>query len=320
VKAAVSVRSPVATERAALVALAITVALWGSAFAVIRIALDGFAPTELAAFRLLTASVALGLIAVVRRPDRPARSDLPRLVVLGLTGMAAYQLLLNLGEVTVSAGVANVLASTSLLFTALVAVALLGERISGLGWLGLGIAVAGTVLVSFAATGDDLRLEGRAAVVLAAAAMLATFFVVEKPLLGRLGSFTVTAYATWIGTLALLPLTASLPDAVADAGPQARVAALYLGVGPAALGYVTWAYAVARVDVAFASSTLYVAPVFAFLPAWVLHDEVPTMLAVVGGLVTVGGVALTTASRRESGFDTRTDASLGRARAEQGAS
>ena len=70
---------------------------------------------------------------------------------------------------------------------------------------------------------------------------------------------------------------------------------LYLGIGASAIGFVSWAYASARVPVSFAASTLYAVPVVAGAVAWLWLGETP---ATASGAVALAGVALTAAARR----------------------
>jgi drug/metabolite transporter (DMT)-like permease len=107
----------------------------------------------------------------------------------------------------------------------------------------------------------------------------------------------------WLGTALLAPV--ALP-AVVRGHPSlgSLAAAVYLGLGPSALGFVTWAYAVGRTDVSFAASTLYLTPLFAFVPAWLLLGERLMPVAVTGGVVVIAGVAVVTASRRRIGLAT----------------
>lgn len=293
----------------ALLALAITIVLWGSAFAAIRAALRGLTPEALSLIRLTTASTALALVALWHRPRLPARRDWPRVLALAVTGMTLYQLLLNNGEVRVAAGPASILVNMSPIFTALVATAVFGERLSAGGWIGIAISFAGASLIGLAA-GSGISFHIGALIVLAAAVVQAAFFLLQKPLLARYTSFDVTCWAMWLGTALLLPL--SVP-AVIDAHMTARplAAALYLGVGPSALGFVTWASAVGRIDVSFAASTLYLTPLFAFVPAWLLLGERPTPVAVAGGVVVIGGVTVVVASRRRMGLVTGAASTVG---------
>src|SRR6476619_6137598 len=97
-------------ERLAAGALVLTIVLWASAFAGIRVALRHFGHEHLWILRLGVASAVLGAIAVVRGCVRvPARRDLPGVFLVAFTGMTAYQLLLNAGEVSVPASTASLL-------------------------------------------------------------------------------------------------------------------------------------------------------------------------------------------------------------------
>jgi hypothetical protein len=87
---------PLPTRRPALrtlVALMLSVMLWASAFAGIRVALHGYTPGHLALLRLLIASAALLLNAAVTRMRLPALRDLPAFLAMGFCGVAAYQVL-----------------------------------------------------------------------------------------------------------------------------------------------------------------------------------------------------------------------------------
>ena len=208
-------------ERLAAGALVLTIVLWASAFAGIRVALRHFGPEHLSILRLAVASMVLGAIATARGGVRvPARRDLPGLVLVAFTGMTAYQVLLNSGEVSVPASTASLLVNVSPLFTAILAVTLLGERLPGRARAGLALGFGGAALVAVA-RGGGVGFDARALLVLGAAVAQATFFVAQKALLdrSRLDAFDVTAWAMWLGTAMLLPFAARSP---ARGGDRAR--------------------------------------------------------------------------------------------------
>jgi drug/metabolite transporter (DMT)-like permease len=72
---------------------------------------------------------------------------------------------------------------------------------------------------------------------------------------------------------------------------------VYLGVVPTALAFSTWAYALSRMDAGTLGVTTYLVPPLVIALGWLLLDEVPPALAVVGGAVCLAGVAL---SRRRA--------------------
>jgi drug/metabolite transporter (DMT)-like permease len=281
---------------AAPAALATTVVLWASAFAAIREAVRALGWANLSVLRLAVAALALGAFAAVRRVGWPSRRDLPLLALCALSGMTAYQVLLNAGEVTVPAATASLLVNVAPIFTALLAAALLGERLTAMGWCGVVVGFAGAGLNAVAA-GGGVRLSGGALLVLGAAAAQATFFVSQKALLRRYGSLAVTAWAMALGAAMALPLAPGLAADVEAAPTAALLAVGFLALGASALGFLTWAYAVARVDVTAAASTLYAVPPVAALVGWVALDEVPSALTVVGGAIALTGVAITARSR-----------------------
>jgi drug/metabolite transporter (DMT)-like permease len=277
---------------AAPTALATTVVLWASAFAAIREAVRALGWAHLSVLRLGVAALALGAVAAVRRVGWPARGDLPLLALCALSGMTAYQVLLNAGEITVPAATASLLVNVSPIFTALMAAALLGERLTARGWCGVILGFAGAGLIALAA-GGGVRLSGGALLVLGAALVQATFFVSQKALLGRYGSLAVTAWAMGLGAAMALPLAPGLPADVAVAPPAALLAVAFLAFGASALGFLTWAYAVARIDVTAAATALYAVPPVAAIVGWVALGEVPSALTAVGGAIALTGVAIT---------------------------
>jgi drug/metabolite transporter (DMT)-like permease len=270
----------------------VTVVLWAAAFAAIRAALEGYTPAELAVLRLALASLALAVVTAVAGRGRPAVRDLPRLALVALTGMTAYQLLLNAGEQTVDAGTASLLVSTGPLFVAVLAAAVLGERLDTSAWAGVTIGFAGAAIIAVG-EGGGLAVSAHALLVLAAAVSQAAFFVLQKPLLPRYGSLRVTAWAMWIGALALVPFAPTAPAAVANAGLEATAAVAFLGLAASAVAFLAWAYALSRLEVHRAASCLYAVPVVAIGVAWVWLGEVPSPISLLGGAVALAGVAVT---------------------------
>jgi drug/metabolite transporter (DMT)-like permease len=281
--------SKISLSRGGSVALAITVLSWATAFPAIRAGLVGFSPWALGSSRLIVASVALAIAALIRGIDRPPRAWWPRVIIAGLIGQTLYQGLLMTGETTVPAGTASLLIATAPLFSVAAASVLLHESV-GRAWPGMALAFVGAMLV-----GASLGLGGGrgALVVLAAAACQGTYHVVVKPLAQAIGPFAATAWSVWAGTLLALP---ALPLAIRDArtAPGSSFAAiLALGVVSSALGYLAWSIALSRASIVRTTAALYLIPVVALLLSWVWLGERPAPIAIVGGaLATIGVVVV----------------------------
>jgi drug/metabolite transporter (DMT)-like permease len=291
----------VSNSRSTRFALAATAALWASAFPAIKVALDGYDVAALSFLRLLVASVALALVAPLLGVRLPGLRDLGWVALAGASGMSAYQVLLNWGEVHVPAGTASLIVAVAPVFSVLLATAFLGERPTVRIGVGSAVAIGGSAVIAL--SGGDTRYTLGAWVVLAAAFVQGVYHFASKPLLARYTAVEVACYATWIGTLFLAPLAPRAIGLVAVAPPGASLAVAFLGLLPSALGFVVWGFAVARSTVSAATAVLYLVPVLALGVSFVWLGERPTVLELVGGLIIIGGVAIIRATRRRSSAD-----------------
>jgi drug/metabolite transporter (DMT)-like permease len=137
-----------------------------------------------------------------------------------------------------------------------------------------------------------------ALLVLAAAVLQGIYHTASKPLLARYTGFEVTAYAMWAGTAFVLPWTGSLVRALPSAGAGAIGAAAFLGVAPSALGFVLWAYAVARMPVGRVTTSLYLVPAAAIVISLAWLGQVPRPAELGGGAVALAGVVLASSRPR----------------------
>jgi len=282
-------------------AIAVTMLLWASAFAGIRAGMrltpggvpgvGGYGPGEVALLRFGTASVVLAIYALITRMRLPDSRDLGRIALAGLTGITIYHVALNFGEMTVGAGAASLLIAAGPIFTAMMSAAFLGERLTFLGWLGIAVAFVGVAVISVS-QGGGLSFAPGALLILLAAVSTSVFFIVSKKPLKHYTALEFTSYSIWAGTIPLLFFAPGLLNQLPKAVPSATIAIVYLGIFPAAIAYVLWNYALARMPASILSSFLYLAPVLAMAIAWVWLGELPTVLTIVGGAVAIVGVII----------------------------
>ncbi|MFD7439389.1 DMT family transporter [Streptomyces sp. NPDC059861] len=271
-------------------ALAGVVVLWASAFPAIRVGVDDLGVAALSFLRLAIAAVVLAAFAPFLGVRRPRRRDLPLIVLAGATGMTAYQVLLNWGEVHVSAGTASMLIAVAPVFSVLLGRSFLSEPVTRSVLIGSGVALGGSVTVALG--GGSAGFSAGALVVLAAAVVQGVYHVVSKPLLRHYSGMEVATYAMVAGTVLALPLLPATVHAVAAASSEALASAAYLGLLPSAVGFVLWGYAVARLPLAVSTAALYLVPPVALVVSFVWLSEIPHLVEVLGGVVIVGGVVL----------------------------
>lgn len=276
------------------VAIVVALLLWASAFAGIRAGLRSYGPGEVALLRFATASITLLLYAIFKRMPLPRRRDLPKIALAGFLGITVYHVALNIGEVSVTAGAAALIIATVPIFTALLSRFVLHEHITAWGWAGIGVSFVGVAIITFG-SGEEFGLEPGALLILAAAVAAALYMVVSKPMLVRYHSVDFTTYMIWIGTVPLLLFLPGLIEQMPAAAPADTWAVVFLGVFPGALSYVLWSHALAKMPASRLAPFLNFQPVNAALVAWLWLGEVPSALAIAGGVICLVGVAIVNA-------------------------
>jgi drug/metabolite transporter (DMT)-like permease len=279
-----------------LAAVAVTVLAWASAFIGIRAVGSDVSPGALALGRLLVGTAVLVLLSLGRGWVAPTRQEWRLLVLCGVGWFAVYNVALNAAEQHLDAGTTAMLVNTGPVLIAVLAGVWLGEGFPR--WLVAGLAVAfgGVLLIGVATGGGGGDLTG-VLLCLVAAVTYAVGVVAQKPVLRRIPPLQVTLTACAIGAVCCLPWTGALVSDLAAAPASSVLGLVYLGVVPTALAFSTWAYALARTDAGRLGVTTYLVPPLVIAMSWLLLDEVPPALAVVGGVVCLAGVAL---SRRRS--------------------
>ncbi|MCU1393844.1 MAG: family transporter [Ilumatobacteraceae bacterium] len=128
--------------------------------------------------------------------------------------------------------------------------------------------------------------------------MQGIYHAAQRPLLDRYTPLETATYAMVAGTAMLLPTLPWTLPSVGAISARSWIATAALAVGPSALGFVTWAAAVGRMQVSRPALALYAVPVVAIGVSWVWLGERPRVLTVVAGGVALIGVAVGTLGRR----------------------
>jgi O-acetylserine/cysteine efflux transporter len=269
------------------------VLIWGLNFVVMKLGLQSLSPWLLGALRF--AAAALPFVWFVRPPPLPWRFIAGYGLAQGLGQFGFLFLGLKLG---MTAGMASVVMQTQAFVTLLLALPLLGERALPRQWLGVGVALAGLVLIA-AAHGEgpgQMTLAGFV-LTLSAAFMWAVSNLVARRA-SQIATYEPFPFVVWSSVFPIVPfaLIALWADGPARVAQQlqgmdaaAWFAVFYLALGATLLAYSLWTRLLQRHAAARVAPFSLLVPVVGLWAAWAAFGEVPGVLQWVGaGAVLLG--------------------------------
>jgi drug/metabolite transporter (DMT)-like permease len=282
-----------------LVPAAAFVLVWSSGYISGPAAVHAAAPFSVLAWRFVIAALlGAGLALALRRPTRMDRRTLGRVAAVGLVMNALqFGLMYVAFDLGLGATLASLFHALSPVLTALLAAALLGERVSVLQVGGFVVGVVGVLLV----LGSDLGHAGGPAAVLIGCLSMLTLS------LGTLGQRWIgpgpdllwsaaVQFAVSAPPMLLLGWTTEGSWPVTDAR-QAVVAVVLLAVVNSIVGLVLLALLVLRGGSGSAASLFFLSPPVTAVMAWVFLDETLSPTQLLGLLVAVVGVGAATRTR-----------------------
>jgi len=271
----------------------LTIIFWSSAYVGIRLAVTEYTPESLAVLRFLTASLFLSIYALIKKVSIPKINDLFLIGLAGFLGFFLYNITLNRGEMAVTAGTASFLISTAPIFTCLLSIFLLGEKSNVWGWVGIFISFLGISIISLS-EGEAEKINIGVFLIIIASILISLYNVLQRFLLTKYKPLEVTCYAIWSGTLFMLIFLPNLIKEIQIARLYITLTVVYLGVFPAALGYLLWSYALSKTTSTInVVSFMYITPILTMSIGWFWISEVPPLLSIIGGMLALCGVVIT---------------------------
>ncbi|MBE7598211.1 DMT family transporter [Staphylococcus aureus] len=269
-----------------------TIILWGSAFPMIKIALNDFSAESLSAFRLILATISLLPFVIIKKLPTPELRDIPVIFILGFCGFVIYHTALNFGETLISAGISGILVSTTPIFSSALAYIFLKEHFSKWNWLSSLVAFIGISIISISK--DDYTTINVLGVfiILLASFSESLYFTFQKKYIEKYGFIAFTLYTIMASSPFMLIFIPEIINDIHGATFTSIVSVLYLAIFPTIIPYVLLAYIVKSVGVSDATMSLYLTPIVSLLLSYLLLDELPTTLAIIGGIITLLGVSL----------------------------
>lgn len=267
----------------------VAIILWASAFVGIRFGLAGYSPGALALLRFMVASLCMLIIYYsLGIKKRVAWKDRLQLLLAGMAGIGIYNICLNYGELSVSAGIASFVMGLMPVLTVILSLIFLREKLARGVWLGIIISILGLAILTIGEHSEPGMQQGILAILISAL-MGAILTIIQKQFVSVYHPVAIIAWVMWGGTLLLSMFLPDMIQQIRIADFQTTAAIVYMGIFPAALAYLAWGYVLKYLSASNASIALYALPIVSTLMGFLVLDEQPSLLSLVGCSITLLG-------------------------------
>jgi len=278
--------------------LFVTIVIWGVNYAAIKAALRELDPQVFNAIRFVLATATLAVLARGNGPmPRIPGRDLARLAMLGFLGNTVYQVVFIQGIARTTAANASLIMSSCPMLVALLATALGRDRLHGLAWAGVALAVGGLALVLAAGSHNEFKTGNLTGdlLILASAAIWAAYTVFASGVMARTPAVTATLVTFVAGTppLVLIALPSLAAQDWGAVGVRGWFGVAFSGVFAIGVAYMLWNKGIGAVGGARTAVYQNFTPVIAATFAWLTLGERWTPGQSLGAAAVLGGIALT---------------------------
>lgn len=268
----------------------LVVAIWGSNFVVIKLALDTLPPLLFGTLRFLFALLPAAFF--LPRPAVPQRELAAYGVLIGAGQFGLLYIAMN-GHI--SPGLASLVVQTQVFFTIGLSMWLARERLRRFQVPALVLALVGIGVIGWH-TDATTTVLGLVLVLLAALCWAGGNIVAR-----RAAGVNMLAYVVWASLYAVPPLLAlslviegpqAIGQALRAADALTWTTVLWQSVGNTLFGYAAWGWLLARYPAATVAPMALLVPVFGMgASAWWLGESLPAWKLAAAALV-MGGLAV----------------------------
>ncbi|KKI89060.1 multidrug transporter [Bacillus sp. SA1-12] len=274
-----------------------SISFWGVSFVSTKAVLGKLDPYSLLVLRFGIGSLFLLLLLLVQRIRlKVSITYIPHLIVLGILGVFVHQVLQATALLTIDASSAGWLISFSPIFTVILSILFLNEKISMIKASGMILAITGVLLVTTTRSGQSFEFAMNIGFFLMILSTLnwAVYSVLLKSLRIPYPPLLVTFY------MCLLGLILTTPFLIRNRGWESLslltntewAHLLFLGVFVSGIAYWYWGKALEGLEASKVSMFLYLEPITTLIAAVFLLQEKIFLISVTGGIIIIIGVII----------------------------
>ena len=274
-----------------------SISFWGVSFVSTKAVLGKLDPYSLLVIRFGIGALFLLLLLLMQRKRLLVSIKyVPHLMVLGILGVFVHQLLQATALLTIDASSAGWLISLSPIFTVILSILFLHEKMSFIRAAGMVLAITGVLLVTTAKNGQSFHVTMNIGFLLMILSTLnwAVYSVLLKSLKIPYPPIVVTFYLSFCGLILTTPFLIRNRgwESLSLLTKSEWAHLLFLGVFVSGIAYWYWAKALEVLEASKVSMFLYLEPVATLIAAVLLLQEKVFLLSVAGGIIIIIGVII----------------------------
>lgn len=278
-----------------------SISFWGVSFVSTKAVLGKLDPYSLLVIRFGIGALFLLLLLLMQRKRLLVSIKyVPHLMVLGILGVFVHQLLQATALLTIDASSAGWLISLSPIFTVILSILFLHEKMSFIRAAGMVLAITGVLLVTTAKNGQSFHVTMNIGFLLMILSTLnwAVYSVLLKSLKIPYPPIVVTFYLSFCGLILTTPFLIRNRgwESLSLLTKSEWAHLLFLGVFVSGIAYWYWAKALEVLEASKVSMFLYLEPVATLIAAVLLLQEKVFLLSVAGGIIIIIGVIIVNGS------------------------
>jgi len=301
------------SERTMKFLLVVLFVIWSNAFTAIKHLREIFSPMELVLLRFLPVSIYCLLFILLSKKTREETKTVIkesplRIVIMSLCGVAGYNLFLYIGQSEIKPGAAALLTTLSPLFTLILAILIIKEKVPIRRAVGIIMAFAGIYsVIRWGKVGlgrmiNISNAELRYSIITALAPLSWSFYtIMAKTVLKRRSPITVTYLTILLGTI---PFYFFLNQSFLDKIPQMElshwIALIHLSLLCTIVGFWIWFAGLSVLPATTVSSFIYLNPPFAIFFSYIFFGEEVTGYFILGSAIVLAGLYLAQSSKNNS--------------------
>ena len=280
--------------------LFLTAAFWGGTFIAGKVLAQNVGPFSASFLRFLTASLFLILITWKIEGRFPAirKKQIFPMVLLGLTGVFAYNVFFFKGLRLIDAGRASIIIANNPIFITLLSWLIFRERLTLLKFAGVLISVTGAVIVISRGDINGIINGGLGLgefFIFCCVASWVCYSLIGKSVMTDLSPLASVTYSAIIGTVCLF-VPALFEGMMSDMRlyiASEWISIFYLGFFGTVLGFVWYYEGIKKIGPMRASLFINFVPITAIILAFLILKEPITLSLFIGTIFVCSGVYLT---------------------------